>query len=133
MIQFYFLSIVLNLLTGFVLFQEPQDSTESSSWIFLNNNTFRLFLGFGSIIVSLLKILSSFQGDLPIIGDFFPALTGFVGGFTLIFEFYRNKSSVTSEQSEKLAHFIAGKRKLIGGIIMLSGVLHFLFPQALLL
>ena len=133
MVQFYFLSIACNLFAGYVLFRDRLESAEDAQPWSIDNETFRLFLGIVSIIVSLLKILSSYQGDLPIIGDFLPALAGFISGFALVFEYYRNKSSLESEQSDKLAIFIAEKRKWIGGISIIFGVLHFIFPRVLLL
>ena len=133
MIQFYFLSIVLNLLAGYTIIQERIESTETDPWYSFNSDTFRLILGVGSLVIGLLKLFFSYSTNPPIFGDLIPALAGLLCGFMLIFEFYLSRTSIASEQSEKIALLLLGKQKWIGGLAIVSGVLHFLFPQALFL
>jgi hypothetical protein len=136
MIQFYFLSVFFNALTGYLLAFENdgEDSiVESDFRLSLKNGTIRLVLGILTMATGLLKILSSVQGDLPVIGDILPALTGLGAGFLMIFEFYRSRSILTSEKSELLEGFLLKNRKWIGFAALAAAVLHFLFPSVLLL
>ena len=136
--QFYFLSIVCNGLSGYILTQD-QDTRETFDYPDagpvspLQNETFRLILGALAAAVGLLKLLSPVRGDLLIIGDLIPALLGFAAGFILLFDYYRDRSSLNTEQSDGFAQILAGKRKWIGYTALIAAALHFLFPQALFL
>jgi hypothetical protein len=140
MIQFYFLSIVLNALSGYVLTREGGDFTaggdtglDTGFHLSLQNETSRLILGVLTIVVGLLKILSSVPGDLPVIGDLIPALAGFLAGFALVFEYYRGRSTLEPEHTDKIEHLLMHNKKWIGFIALAAAGLHFLFPSVLFL
>jgi hypothetical protein len=136
MIQFYFLSILLNALTGYLLVMENDtgDSTLETVFRFsLKNETIRLALGILTMLMGLLKILSSVQGDIPVIGDLIPALAGLGAGFLLVLEYYRGRSGQDSEKTEKVEGILVKHRRWVGFIALASAALHFLFPQVLLL
>jgi hypothetical protein len=136
MIQFYFLSILLNGVTGYVLGieQEGDEGSLDTGFKFsFRNATFRLVLGILAVLTGLLKLLSVTSGDIPVIGDLVPALTGFVVGFILVFEYYNSRSELSTEKADKLALFLKRNRKWIGFIAIASAALHFLFPSVLLL
>ena len=132
MLQFYFLSIVINLLAGYLLYKGDEDAVLAfKSGISLNDETVKLVTGVLSVIVGLMKILSVIEGDVPVIGDLIPALTGFLAGFLLMYENYKNRT--TLEGSEKIDRILVGNRKIIGAAAIIAGVLHFFFPRVLLL
>jgi hypothetical protein len=81
-----------------------------------------------------MKILSVVEGDVPVIGDLFPSLTGLLAGFVLIFEYYRGRISVEiTDRVEKVDRLLVANKKIIGGAALVASVLHFLFPRVLLL
>jgi hypothetical protein len=134
MIQFYFLSILLNGLTGYILGftgDEPEGTAASVPGFSLNNNTFRLVLGILITLTGLLKLLSPM--DIPIIGDLLPALLALAAGFVLFFGYYRDRSTVDSEKIAGLEESIRRYKKWLGFALLASAGLHFLFPQALFL
>jgi hypothetical protein len=136
MIQFYFLSILLNGLSGYVLGfrgNEPDAEIENSLRFSLNNSTFRLILGILTALTGLLKILAPTEGNVPVVGDLVPAVLGLAAGFTLFFGYYRERSTVESEQVNRLDEIIGRYKKWLGPVLLISAALHFLFPQALLL
>jgi uncharacterized membrane-anchored protein len=136
MIQFYFLSILFNALTGYLLtvkVDEEEVLEESFPGVSLKSETLRLVLGILTMLTGLLKILSSVQGDVPVVGDLVPALAGLGSGFVLVIEYYRSRSGTESGGPVKIEGFLVKRRKLIGFIALVSAVLHFLFPQVLLL
>jgi hypothetical protein len=136
MIQLYFLSILLNGLSGYILGfyrDEPELSVANSLRFSLNNSVFRLILGILSAVTGLLKLLSPVEGNIPVLGDILPALLGLAAGFTLVFGYYRERSTVESEQVNRLDETIGRYKKWLGFSLLISSVLHFLFPQALLL
>lgn len=136
MIQFYFLSIFFNALTGYILITDEEGaerSPDSGIQLVFGSGNFRLILGILSVITALLKLLSSVQGDIPIVGDIIPAFAGFIGGFILVFEYYRKHSVVGPEKYEKMETALHKNKRWMGFFILAVAVLHFLFPQALLL
>ncbi|MFQ3547301.1 MAG: hypothetical protein SNJ56_03105 [Termitinemataceae bacterium] len=135
MLQFYFLSIVCNLFAGYALLAETETKSAFFEGIksYVLDETFRLVLGVLTMIVGLFKILSVIRGDIPVIGDLFPAALGIMSGFALLFEFYKSRSHMSDETIERLDTLITHYRKWIGfGAVITAGV-HFLFPTVLFL
>jgi uncharacterized membrane-anchored protein len=136
MIQFYFLSILFNALTGYILGveqKEDEDSLEKGFGFSFRNDTFRLVLGVLTMVTGLLKLLSATRGDIPVVGDIIPAVAGLAGGFILVFEYYNSRSALSTEKSEKLARFLDQNKRWMGFIAIASAALHFLFPSVLFL
>jgi hypothetical protein len=141
MVQFYFLSILLNALAGFFLvsgFMNDAGKGEGYSGnphipAFLKNDSLRLVLGVLCMVMGLLKILSSTQGDIPVIGDFFPAIAGLTAGFVLVFDFYRNRSTLEEDRPAGFGRFLLSHKRTVGFVSIASAALHFLFPSVLLL
>jgi len=132
MLQFYFLSIVMNALAGYILTRGEGPLVFGGHS--LKDETFTLVVGIGSALTGLMKILSVIDGDVPVIGDLFPAMTGILAGFILIFEYYRNRSSLESSDGvEKVDRLLIANKKVIGVAAFAAAVLHFLFPTVLLL
>jgi hypothetical protein len=141
MIQFYFLSILLNGLTGYLLvFDRDEkgpdiDVEDGEKFQFsIHNGTFRLILGILTMVVGLLKLLSAVKGDVPVVGDLIPALAGLLAGFVLVFAYYRGRSTVEAEgKSARLEEIVSKNEKWVGIFAMVAAGLHFLFPSVLLL
>ena len=135
MLQFYLLSVVLNVLAGYILIAGDNDGVlEFKGGFSLKDETIRLVLGILSLLTGLMKILSVVEGDVPVIGDLFPALTGLLSGFILIFEYYRSRSSVeVSEHSERVDRILVSNKRIIGVAALIAAALHFLFPKVMLL
>jgi hypothetical protein len=136
MIQFYFLSILFNGLSGYALSRNSDDDVadpETGFRLSLQNETCRLILGVTTILIGLLKILSSLRGDVPVIGDIVPALAGFLAGFVLVFEYYRGRSTLEPEHTEKIEQVLIHNKKWIGYFAMAAAVLHFILPSVLFL
>lgn len=133
MIQFYFLSILLNALAGYGLAmdQDKQTPAPGSLKEYLLNETFRLVLGVLTLSTGFFKLLSAVRGDIPIIGDLVPAAAGLAAGFALAFEFYRSHTTIPSLASERLELIFVKNRKWLGYGAMAAAVAHFLFPTVL--
>ena len=125
--QFYFLSIIANLLSGLVLASEHLGNKISFFELinkFFKNAGVRLVLAFLVVVVGLIKLVWPYQG-IPVLGDLFPAAAGLGGGFTLLFDFIRNKSDVTSETMTKMDKIFLGNKFIIGIGSILIALLHF--------
>jgi hypothetical protein len=136
MIQFYFLSILLNGLSGYILTRNTGDDSavqEAGFHLSIRNETFRFILGAATIVTGLLKILSSVRGDVPVVGDIVPALAGLLSGFILVFEFYRGRSSLDPEHTDKIEQVLVHNKKWVGYFALAAAALHFLLPTVLFL
>jgi uncharacterized membrane protein HdeD (DUF308 family) len=140
MIQFYFLSILLNGLSGYALIRNPGNDDEDTAGaaetgfrVSLRNEVFRLVLGAAAIITGILKILSSLRGDVPVVGDLVPALAGFLAGFVLVFEYYRGRSTLEPEHTEKIEQVLMHNKKWVGCFALAAAILHFILPSVLFL
>jgi len=144
MLQFYLMSVLINALAGYTLFfgdEAPSDDTLDFRCGFsVKGETYRLAIGIIAAFTGLFKLLSSVQGDLPVIGDIVPAAAGFLCGFILILEYLNDRSEDSGDSGPvkkadglKADGFLIANKKLIGAAAMVSAVLHFLFPTVLLL
>lgn len=153
MLQFYFLSILLNLVTGLLLFCEKDqvqddfpgdefafsdDTTGGSSFTnpilgFMESKNFKLVLGVLSVLVGLLKLLSVVQNTTPVLGDLFPALAGLVGGFCVLLQFYMETNSIDYAPNSFLQTIFVENRRIIGICCLVVATLHFVFPKVLFL
>jgi len=136
--QLYFLSILCNGLSGYILFAELGTEIEKGVRFSINNPTFHLVLGILSAATGVLKLLSPSMG-IPILGDLVPAAAGVIAGLLLIFGIYRREISAdtTSTESPATLDRLGGSllrfRKTIGLGLLGVALLHFLFPQAIFL
>lgn len=153
MAQFYFLSIIFNVIAGLVLIygsdftkaeklpaenNEETDFEEKKANLFseiplFENGNFRLVLGVLTILTGVMKILSVFRNDVPVIGDLIPALASFLAGASILIEYYLVSSSIENALPENVNRLFIEGRKYIGFFAVIAGVLHFIFPQVLLL
>ena len=141
MLQFYFLSVLMNALAGYMIFfGDSSDSNgvmEFKCGFSVKSETFRLVVGILTAFTGLFKLLSRIEGDLLLIGDIVPAAAGLLCGLILIFEYYGKRSGDSEQEGiehGKTEHgFLTANKKLIGAAAMLAAVLHFLFPTVLLL
>ena len=142
MVQLYFLAIVFNGLAGFLfVFGDlgGGDSAENNAKFSFVGSGFRLIIGILAAIIGILKLLlpmgEAGKVGLPILGDLLPAIMGLAAGFMLIFGFYRERSShVNSEEKiNRFGEIALHYKKAVGIALLVSALLHFLFPSALFL
>ncbi|TFG83038.1 MAG: hypothetical protein E4H20_06435 [Spirochaetales bacterium] len=136
MIQFYLLSVVMNLVAGYALFSSD---TESKGGIldgvreFTRDQTIRLIMGILTFIVGFFKLLTVMRGDIPVVGDLLPSLAGMAAGISLLLEFYRSNANVTTDTLDKLDRVFVANRRIVGIVAMSSALVHFLFANVLFL
>ena len=135
MIQFYLLSVVMNVAAGLVLIftkEVPEDAAQASAagLSFLETKNFRLALGVLSAFVGIIKLLSVVQGDL---GDLVPAVAGIVGGACLLYEYYKVSSTVPVTMPSFFETLFVSGRKYVGIACVAVGTVHFILPRVLFL
>lgn len=136
MIQFYLLSVILNIVAGYSLvsYHAGAKGTKFDGIReFLRDATVRLVVGVLTVSVGFFKLLSVMRGDIPIIGDFVPSAAGLASGFSLLLEFYKANSTASIGPLEKFVAFLESNRRIVGLSAMASGLMHFLFANFLFL
>ncbi len=162
MLQFYFLSILLNIGAGLILiyavdsvplnkfsdiskdldetedYDSQDDKVESKSPVnlsvgFIDDLTFRLVVSVLSVLVGVMKLLSTVQNDVPVIGDLVPSIAGITAGIALFMDYYTKKSDVELSLPSFVSSIFIGGRKYLGMFCIISGILHFVFPRVLFL
>jgi hypothetical protein len=139
MIQFYFLSILFNVVGGYALCADiplPKKGSFEGVRIFLLDRSVRLALGILMSVTGVFKLLNAIRGDLPVVGDFLPATAGIAGGVALLVELYNrpdaNPAGVERKPGRAEMLFMRN-RSVIGIAAMITGVVHFAFPMVLFL
>ena len=124
MLQFYFLSVFFNLITGFVL---VNDTKEILDLAILKDKTFRIILGAVCAVTGVIKLFVVVHSSAVIVGDLLPAVAGMIAGICLMIQ----------DRQEKLPEWfnrIFMTNKMIVGFVCLGvALLHFVFPGALFL
>jgi len=133
MLPIYFFSITANALAGYILAFGKEEAEAGNTSFNINGETTRLIIGAFAFIFGLLKLLSPVEGSVPVAGDLIPALAGLCGGFILVFEFYRQRSTLDSPGAERTAAFIAKNKRIAGFFCLAAAALHIFFSGLLFL
>ena len=158
MLQFYFLSVLLNALTGIVLvfatdflskdaaknsypssdddfMFEPVDDTKSDSDktqffgdSFLDDMTFRLVLGILTAFMGFMKLFVSLGGSYPVLDDLLPALAGIAGGFLILIE-YLVVNRDDIILPDPIETVCTSGRTIVGYYCIGAAVIHFVLPR----
>lgn len=127
MVQFYCLSILSLLVSGFTLWYSEKETDESdvATGLF-SNQKFRLICGIIAIAIGIFKLISPY-GSIPILGDFFPAIAELACGFVLIYDFLHESKSFSSD--DKIYDFVKKYGMYVGIASLIICALHFMIPQ----
>jgi len=130
MYQIYFLSVLLNALSGLVLSSEFLDEKFASfSGIreILDNSGVKFIIGISTFIVGLLKFFFPVTGEWLILGDFLPAFGGCLLGFALLLDYLKERSVVNTDTLIRLDSLVTSNKTAIGFAGIGIAILHFFF------
>ncbi|MFP3959204.1 MAG: hypothetical protein ACLFM6_05065 [Spirochaetaceae bacterium] len=137
MYQIYLLSVLTNVLAGVALSVGGMDEKLHLSSVFnkelMQNDGFRLGLGIVTFVVGFFKLLSVTEGNVPVVGDILPALSGLLLGLILLLQYYRGKSTVSSPFVDTMDSIFGKNSAVFGTIGILIAILHFLLHPVLFL
>lgn len=154
MVQFYFLSILFNLVGGasLILVAMPTRSAGLQGLkTFLRDPSVCLVTGILASVIGALKLLTAMRGDIPVVGDFLPAMAGLAVGSTLLLERFRDPdfappagdavapASAAPGKAEarkglgKAERFLLDHKMAVGLAGLIAAGVHFLFPMVLFL
>ena len=122
MLQFYFLSILTNAVTGCILFftDENDNSRAGAFYQVLKNEKFSLVMGVVTFVTGFFKLLTVVPGDVPVVGDLIPAVCGLLGGFALLYYYYSSKSEKGLTSPKFLQKIILEGKKYLGLVCMIA-------------
>lgn len=134
MMQFYFLSILANILAGLTLmsdyFAERFKVFLPFKDLFAKKNV-KTAIGISAFVIGFLKILLPVQ--TVVVGDLLPALAGLAMGAGLILGLLRERTKVSAETVDNLEKTVMTYRVPLGIAGLVVSALHFLLPRALFL
>ena len=131
MVQFYALSVFVNIIIGALMCIEGKNGEDSFLGRLkemLEEKGIKFSLGVLSAIIGLFKFLTPMRGDIAVVGDLLPAVTGIALGGVLLLEFFRTRSDISSEAISRIEGTVTTNRKFIGMAGIVVGILHFLMP-----
>jgi hypothetical protein len=135
--QFYLLSVLANIIAGLTLAGDYLGTKFSFLESFKNlreNRTAQIVIGIVTMAVGLITLFVRAPGDtVPIAGDLLPSLAAIAQGITLLVESFRPQVESRGPQAEKLSKAILTYRVPAGIAGASIGLLHFLFPAAVIL
>lgn len=137
MVQFYLLAVILNILGGLILaaplLQEKIPMLEKLHEGLRINIASRMVFILLSLVVGIFKILSVTKGDVAVVGDLLPALSLLLMAGVFFLDYYKEQSEIGSSFIDKLQRIFVDNKSAIGIILVVVGLLHFLFPRVLFL
>jgi len=137
MVQFYLLAVILNILGGLILaaplLQEKIPMLEKLHEGLRINIASRMVFILLSLVVGIFKILSVTKGDVAVVGDLLPALSLLLMAGVFFLDYYKEQSEIGSSFIDKLQRIFVDNKSAIGIILVVIGLLHFLFPRVLFL
>ena len=134
MAQFYFLSIVANIVAGLTLAGDYLGAKIAFLSSFKNlreNRNAVIGIGAATALIGLIKLFVLSPGEtVPVAGDLLPAVTGMALGGVLLVEAFREKVASKGEKIEKISKTVLTFRVPLGIAGVVVAILHFLFPGA---
>lgn len=137
MVQFYFLSILLNVTGGLIIASERVGGKfpfirEMREYLD-EKPSFKLGFALLAIVIGILKLLSATKGDVPVVGDLLPVLAGWTVGVILFSEYYSVRNEPDTVALKKPANFLIRNKTVFGLAAAVIGVVHFFIPGVLFL
>lgn len=134
MYQFYVLAVVFNILGGLTLAFDFLSEKIGLDYVLndegFTDDTIRLVIGVTTLAVGLVKLFVVTGDNWIILGDFVPALTAMVTGFTLLLERFRDAlgEKVKSDRGvlalSRLDRVFIKPRNVYGIVSVVAGLAH---------
>lgn len=132
MYQFYFLSIIINICLSILLLPEAFTSRFQSFSTFVKEQCGKsdriLLFGVTAVGVGVFKLLSPVYGDVPVFGDFLPAIGNLGGGGILLLENLEGTQNKDIPLIRFLHALLLDRKNWWGYGCLIAGILHFFLP-----
>ena len=152
MVQFYFLSVFMNLLAGCILFfktntelQKDASAEEDISFLeekepsfakifapdsFFFAGIFRMIFGIVLVLVAFLVLISPY-GGVFLFGDLIPSVVLVAAGASILIDYYIENSDTELKLPELFEFLLIDCRRYLGLVCIIVGVIHFILPGVL--
>ena len=137
MLQFYFLSVMCNLLAGLTLSSDwfaRKLPTLTMSLSAIGERRGKLLIGLATLCVGFTTLFVPTEPPL-VLGDLVPSLAGMIMGVALLFEVFKQDALLPAESAEKNRpdRVPIAYRTTLGALGIAAAILHFFLPERLLL
>jgi hypothetical protein len=137
MAQFYLLSVLVNVVAGLTLAGDTLGERFESLASFKSlrgNRTALIVIGLISLLVGVITFFVRAPGDtVPVVGDLLPSLAAIAQGAALLVESFQTQVEGRGAGAEKLSKAVIAYRVPLGIAGACIGLIHFLFPAAVIL
>lgn len=140
MFQLYLLTVLTTILAGSALasgFLSERFERFSEHTEFMANTVYRVILGSLTILIGIINLFKTYEGDIAVLGELFPSIAGIVTGLILLAEFINKRreddDTKTAEIADKVEKFSGPYLTVIGVATVVIGVLHAILPKLPLL
>jgi len=130
-LQFYFLSIVSNIIAGTVLSSDslsrrlPMLAPLAGPF---SSRRGKLLSGLAVLLVGVGTLFVPAAGTI-VVGDLLPSAAGMIMGIALLFEVFKQDALLPGEHPEKSDRAPVGYRTTLGLLGIAAAVLHFFLPE----
>lgn len=134
MVQFYFLSIFVNFIGGLLLAGDTinrQFTKLDTLQELFKAPTYLITFSIVAAVTGVFKIISVFNGDVPVIGDLLPAVISILIAVFLFLSYQKDKNGEIKTSLEKTNSLIQKYRNILGIAAIIISLLHFFFPSVL--
>lgn len=132
MFQIFSLFVLVLGFSGFILAFEWFDQRLKCGEVFSSEKIlsprFILITGVVMAILTLLRLFFPHPGNLAVLGDILPVLSGALATLMLISEYFVQKSEEPAAFFLSFDRIFLSRRNLIGVFILLTALVHFIFP-----
>jgi hypothetical protein len=133
MLQFYFLSILANLVGGLTLCSDWLGRRPGLANLFavLASRYWKMSTGLVALIAGFAKLFVP-VGSPIILADIFPGLVGMIIGIALLFEVFKQEALFPAERGERPdapTREAPGYRTALGIMGFAAAILHFFLPE----
>lgn len=136
MVQFYFLSILVNFIGGLTLSGDifaKKCSFVASLQEFFKTSTHQLIFAITATVTGVFKIISVFNDDVLIIGDILPAIASLFIAIHFFSAYFTEKTGKVEEHLDKVNNYLEGYKSILGIACIVIAMLHFFFPGVIFL
>lgn len=136
MVQFYFLSILVNFIGGLVLSGDifaKKCSCIAALQDFFKTATHQLIFAITATVAGVFKIISVLNGNVLIIGDILPAVASLFIAIHFFSTYFTEKTGKVEEHLDKVNNYLEGYKSILGIVCIIIAMLHFFFPGVIFL
>ena len=133
MLQFYLLSVLTLILSGFALISASGRAFDQEVTRVLNRTWVKIVLGGVTFAIGAVKlVVAATPESVAVVGDLLPALAGIAVGLALAVEGWANRAGQSTE-AQKINHAASFYRIPLGVVAIATAVVHFFVPAAVIL